>query len=209
MKNPIKILLVEDHQLVREAWNLMLSSYSDFKIIGEIDNLDNLEAGLHQYRPDIILLDLNIKGQLSIDYVPIICGILPNPKIIIVSMNSECYVIKKMFSLGVKGYISKNSSSKDLIEGIRKIYDGEVYTSPDVTRLLTENSLSDLNTLKLSVKDISIIKQISEGASNKDIAAAENVSEKTVESRKTKIFKKVNVKNSPELVTFALKNGLV
>ena len=209
MKNPIKILLVEDHQLVREAWNLMLSSYSDFKIIGEIDNLDNLEAGLHQYRPDIILLDLNIKGKLSIDYVPIICGILPNPKIIVVSMNSEYYVIKKMFSLGVKGYISKNSSSKDLIEGIRKIYDGEVYTSPDVTRLLTENSLSDLNTLKLSVKDISIIKQITEGASNKDIAAAENVSEKTVESRKTKIFKKVNVKNSPELVTFALKNGLV
>ncbi len=209
MNTPIKILLVEDHQMVREAWNLMLSGYLDFKIIGEIDNLDNLEAGLHQFRPDIILLDLNIKGKLSIDYVPVICNILPNPKIIIVSMNSEYFVIKKMFMLGVKGYISKSASSKDLIEGIRAVFNGQNYTSPDVTKLLIENSFSDLSKLKFSAKDLSIIQKIARGDSNKDIASSENVTEKTVESRKTKIFKKVNVKNSPELVTFAVKNGLV
>ncbi|MEO0059761.1 MAG: hypothetical protein RLZZ312_1408 [Bacteroidota bacterium] len=209
MTNPIKILLVEDHKLVREAWNLMLSSYKEFKIIGEIDQLDNLKQGLLDYKPDVILLDLNINGKLSIDYVPMICNILPNPRIIVVSMNTEYFLIKKMFQLGVKGYISKSSSSKELIEGIKTVYDKKTYTSPDVTAILAVGDDIDSKNIKLSIKDLTIIQYISDGYSNKEIADKEFVTQKSIESRKTILFKKLNVKNSPELVNFARKNGLL
>jgi DNA-binding NarL/FixJ family response regulator len=209
MPKKIKILLVEDHQLVREAWGLMLSSYTDFLIIGEVDDLDNLVSALHQHKPDIILLDINLKGKLSIDYVPIICSILPNPKIIAVSMNVEYFIVKKMFQLGVKGYISKSSSSKELIEGIRTIYEGNTYTSPDITRVIKDNSDSNKTELKFSSKDLTIIKLIADGFSNKEMSSKLEISEKAVEARKTTIFKKAIVKNSAELVNFATKNGIL
>ena len=207
--NKTRILLIEDHQLVREAWNLMLSSYEDFEIIGEIDTIDAVIPAVRNFIPDVILLDLNINGELSIDLVPEICNILPNPKIIIVSMNTEYFLIKKMFQLGVKGYISKSASSKDLIAGIRTVFAGSTYTSPEISRLFLEKTINESTNLKISSKDLIIIKAISNGKSNKEIANDFNISEKTVEARKTQIFKNLNIKNSPELVNFAIKNGLI
>ncbi len=204
----IKILLVEDHKLVRQAWRNLLVEQKDIRIIGEAETSAEALDFIKNITPDIILLDINLKGETATSAIPVFCNILPHPKIIIVSMHDEHSVVKSMFRLGVKGYITKNASLEELLQGIREVYAGNTYLSYDLRQLITHKALEEEEKTTLTIKEIEIIRLIAKGLSNNEIATAINISEKTVEGRKTRIYKKLNVKNNVGLLNYASDKGL-
>jgi len=206
----IKILLIEDHLLIREIWKDALSSIENFKIIGESDSIEDAYEKVSQLKPDIILSDINLKGENGAVLIEKICNTIPNPKIIVVSMNTEYSFIKKAFAIGVKGYVTKNSPKSDLIEAIKSVYNGEIYMCSVVKKLFLEKSIHPKkeDNLNLSLRELDIIKLITKGCSNKEIASDLDLSIKTVEGHKTKIYKKLGVKSIAELISYGKAKGL-
>lgn len=205
----IKILLVEDHKLVRQAWRNLLLVENDIVIIGEAETGTEALLFVKKNTPDIILLDINLKGESGSDIIPQLCNILPHPKIIIVSMNAEFSFVKNMFKLGVMGYITKNASLDDMLLGIRQVYAGEKYKSKDLMDIFEDELTSGAEHPNISMKQIEIIKLIAKGFTNKEIVKHCNISEKTVEGRKTAIYKKLHVKNNVGLLKYANENGFI
>ncbi|MCC6370810.1 MAG: response regulator transcription factor [Bacteroidia bacterium] len=203
----IKILLVEDHKLVRQAWRNLLITKQNFKIIGEAETGDEALEFVRNTTPDIILLDINLKGENGSRIIPTLCNILPHPKIIIVSMNSEYSFVKSMFKLGVKGYITKNATMDDMLIGIVEVANGGSYLSQDMKTLFDQQSISENEKQSLTVKEIEIVRLIAKGFSNKHIAENLGISEKTVEGRKTSIYKKLRIKNNVGLLNYANDKG--
>jgi two-component system invasion response regulator UvrY len=205
----IKILLVEDHKLVRQAWRNLLLAQKDIVIIGEAETNDEALAFIKTTTPDIILLDVNLKGQNGSEIIPTLCNILPHPKIIIVSMNTEYSFVKSMFKLGIMGYITKNASLEDMLFGIREVAKGVKYKSQDLKQIFTEQEIDGEERPNITIKEIEIIRLIAKGLSNREIAIERNISEKTVEGRKTSIYKKLQIKNNVGLLKYATDNGFI
>lgn len=206
----IKIILIEDHLLIREVWKDTLSNITNYEIIAESDSINDAYEKICVLKPDVIISDINLKGENGADLIFKICNTIPNPKIIVVSMNNEYSFIKKTFSLGVKGYVTKNSPKADLIESIKKVYEGETYMCTEVKKLFLEKSINSNkeDNLSLSIRELDIIKLISKGRGNKEIATALDLSVKTVEGHKTKIYKKLGVKSIAELISYGKNKGL-
>ena len=195
----ISILLIEDHLLVRESWKEVLNKIDDFNIVGESDTIEDAYEKAIQLNPTIILLDINLRGKTTVDLIKELCNRIAHPKIIVVSMHSELSFVKKMFSLGVKGYVTKYSPKFDLIESIFKVNQGETYFCSEVRKLFLQTK--DEN-VKLSYKELETIKLVSRGLSNKEIATMWNVSIKAVEAHKTKIYKKLKLKSIADIIVY-------
>lgn len=206
----ISILLIEDHLLVREAWKDALGQIENYSIIGEAENMCEAYDKVSTLKPDVILMDINLRGENGAELLYKICNTIPNPKIIIVSMNNEYSFIKKAFSTGAKGYVTKFSPKSDLIEAIKKVAQGETYMCSEVKKLFLQKSInpSKEDNLNLSLRELDIIKLIAKGKGNKEIATGLDLSVKTVEGHKTKIYKKLGVKSIAELITYGKSKGL-
>lgn len=140
----ISILLIEDHLLVRESWKEVLGKVTDFQIVAESDNADDAFEKIQKFRPNVILLDINLKGVASVDLIKKIVDTMPHPKIIVVSMNIEYFFIKKMFTYGIKGYVTKYSPKDDLIDAIYKVQGGETYFCSEVRKLFLDNKQEEV-----------------------------------------------------------------
>ena len=206
----ISILLIEDHLLVREAWKDTLTKTAEFSIIGEADNIIEAYDKVSTLKPDVILMDINLRGENGAELLFKICNTIPSPKIIVVSMNDEYSFIKKTFSTGAKGYVTKFSPKSDLIEAIKKVAQGETYMCSEVKKLFLQKSInpSKEDNISLSLRELDIIKLIAKGKGNKEIAIGLDLSVKTVEGHKTKIYKKLGVKSIAELITYGKNKGL-
>ena len=207
----IKIILVEDHLLIREVWKDSLSSIEGYEIIAESDNVNDAYEKISKLKPDVIIItDINLKGENCTELITRVCNTIPNPKIIVVSMNNEYSFIKKTFSIGVKGYVTKSSPKADLIEAIKTVSSNEVYMCSEVKKLFLEKSINPNNedNMHLSLRELDIIKLCSKGSSNKDIAAQLDLRVKTVEGHKTKIYKKLNVRSIVELAIYGKLRGM-
>jgi len=206
----IKLVLIEDHLLIREAWKDMLTQIGHMSVVGEADNTIDGYQQVMQTQPDVILMDINLRDENASGLITRICNTIPNPRIIAVSMIEELAIIKKLFSLGIRGYVSKNSSKHDFIEAIDKVYAGEKYTCSVVQNIFFQGSLRDEKKTvnALSLREIDILKYIARGYSNKDIGAQLNLSVKTVEGHKTKAYRKLGAKSLADLIAYAKAKGL-
>jgi two-component system invasion response regulator UvrY len=206
----INIILIEDHLLIREVWKDALSSIEGYNIIAESDNIDDAYEKISELKPDIIITDINLKGENGAELISKICNTIPNPKIIVVSMNNEYSFIKKAFTIGVKGYVTKYSPKADLIESIERVNNGEIFMCSEVKKLFLEKSINPgkEDNIHLSLRELDIIKLIAKGHSNKEIATNLDLSIKTVEGHKTKIYKKLGVRSIAELVNYGKNKGM-
>lgn len=206
----ISILLIEDHLLVREAWKDSLQQIEEYSIIGEAESVLEAYEKVSTLKPNVILMDINLHGENGAELLYKICNTIPHPKIIIVSMNNEYSFIKKAFSVGAKGYVTKFSPKSDLIEAIKKVASGETYMCTEVKKIFLEKSInpSKEDNINLSLRELDIIKLIAKGKGNKGIATSLDISLKTVEGHKTKIYKKLGVKSIAELITYGKTKGL-
>jgi DNA-binding NarL/FixJ family response regulator len=214
--NKIKVLITDDHQVVRRGIATLLEDEEDIQIIGEAsDGLDALEK-VKLLRPDIVLLDISMPKMNGIEAAYQIEKHFKPVKSLIFSMhNNEDYIIKSVES-GAYGYIMKDTTKDEMLEALRKIASGEKYFTNSVSNVIV-NSLVNKSSksakpklaFKITRKEAIILKQIVNGLNSREIAEKLNLSVRTVGNHRAHIMKKTGVKNSVELVKLALKESLV
>jgi len=209
----IRILLVDDHKLVREGIISIIKTTDTIKVIGECSSGEEAikYIGKNEDSIDVVLMDISMPGLNGIEATKIITKAHPKVKIISLTMHAEETYIMKMVNSGARGYILKDTSRERLIEAIEKVNEGERFYSKDVSVKLINVLLNDVkeHSRSLSKRESQILKQITLGVTTRQIAVELNISGRTVETHRRNIIKKLEVKNTAELVSYAISNGLV
>lgn len=200
------VIVVDDHQLVREMWRELFAKNADIEVIGESGVFDEAIEMVKSKRPDIVLLDINLSQASGFDAVPLIRKFAPGTRVIAVSMHSQPAYAKKMLKLGAKGYVTKNSSREEMLKAITEVMNGRTYVCMEIRTIISEQMLTDEpagpDVKDLSLREIEIIKLIKEGLSSKEIAAQLNISVRTAEVHRHNILKKLQLKNTAALINF-------
>ncbi len=212
----IKIILADDHQVMREALRLLLETQADFKVVAEIG--DGLEAvqSVKNYQPDILIVDMMMPGLSGLDVARRTRQVSPATKVIVLSMyDAESYVVDAL-AAEVSGYVLKKSSSAELVYAIRQALAGNVFLSPSlneraiqayIQRVQESRGEDSFSTLTQREREIFFLAV--EGLSNPQIADRLTLSVRTVEMHRRNMMKKIGLVSQTELVKYALKRGLV
>jgi two-component system response regulator NreC len=211
----IKIALVDDHIMVTKGFRNLLSKKSKFEIVGEASNADEAKILVKELRPDVVLMDINMPGDTGITCTKDIKKAFPKTKVIMLTMHHEDQYIHKALSAGADGYVLKNSDVNELIEAIECVHQGKDFFSSTISAsAIEEIKLKIANyeehfSRELTKREIQIIRAISEGLNNKQISERLYISDRTVNTHRTNIMQKMNVKNSVELVVKAMREKLI
>lgn len=207
----IKVLLVDDHTIVRQGLKLILATQPDFEVIGEASNGREAAELAEKLRPDIVLMDIQMPDLNGIEATRRMVTANSRMRILVLSMHKEALYVREVLKAGARGYILKDTIDTELLSAMRSVARGDGYISPGVSgALLTdyrEQSSNPLDTL--STREREVLQLIAEGKTNKEIATKLNLSVYTVDSHRGKIMEKLNLHSAGELVRFAIKNGLV
>lgn len=202
----LKVFIVDDHKLIREMWRMIFEEKEHLEVVGESGQLNDALEQIYKLRPDVVLLDINLPPDSGMDAVPHIRKHVPGAKIIAVSMHNQPAYAKKMFQLGVKGYVTKNSSQSELLKAIEEVIAGNNYICTEIKDKLSDIVLQEdaqSGVKDLSIRELEVIKLIKEGLSSKEIAAKLDISVRTAEVHRHNILKKLKLKNSAALINFA------
>jgi two-component system, NarL family, invasion response regulator UvrY len=209
--NKISVLIVDDHTLIRETWSKLLSLYPQYQVIATTgDGQEAIDIARVQ-KPDLILLDINMTPLNGFDILKMVRKSSPASKVVSVSMHSQPAYAKKMLRGGAKGYITKNSTSDELIDGLNEVVAGKTYICKEVKDILSQQAFSDSDEdpkVFLTERELEIIGHIKNGLSSKTIAAHLFITPKTVDVHRHNILKKLKVKNSVGLINYANEHGL-
>ncbi|TAG59846.1 MAG: DNA-binding response regulator [Cytophagales bacterium] len=204
-----KIYIIEDHRLLRETWVYFFSLKPDLKIVGQSDNIEEAFEQIEILKPKIVMIDINLKGESGLVLIKKLKNTMPYVKIIVVSMHDEYAFVKKILNMGIDAYVSKNAEISNLLNAISTVCKGEIYLSDDLSKLFFENALSLHKDKVLTFNELSVIEFICNCKTTKEIAQIMNLSIKSIEGYKTKIYKKLEIRSSLELLKYAKKNGIL
>ncbi|MAO32930.1 MAG: DNA-binding response regulator [Crocinitomicaceae bacterium] len=212
MDSIIKVLIVDDHKLIGEAWSSLLKDAPNIQVVGLADNVDDAYSMAHSYKPDIVLMDINLGAGSGFDATEKINDSMPKTRVIGLSLHDDITYVKKFLSIGAKGYLTKNTNKTELIEAIHSVYKGETIIGSDIkdryfTSLL--NVQSGDTKKELTMKEIEIVKLISKGFTSKEIAEQLFISHRTVETHRHNILKKLDMPNAAQLSSWAKEKGYV
>ena len=210
-----KIMVVDDHTLFRNGLRILLDGIEGFSVIGEASDGEELLAMLPTLHPDVILLDIEMPRMNGIQTAEEVLKRYPDLKIITLSMYGDEDYYFKMVSLGVKGFILKNSEIKEVVTAIETVVEGGSYFSQELLFTLVSNlkstptTVTDEDSEELSQRESEILLHICRGESNSEIADALFISKRTVDKHRSNILAKTGCKNTANLVVYAIKNNLV
>lgn len=209
----IKIMLVDDHVLIREGIRQLLEFDGSMKVIEEAGDGDECLSKLSHVSPDILLLDINMPRMNGIDVLEEIKVKKIPVKVLILTVHSEVEYLIKAVDIGADGYILKDSGSQELKNAINQIIDGETYIQPSLIPALNSRLVNrdvDKDKLEsLTRRELEILTQIASGMFNKEIAVNLNISERTVKNHISNIFKKIDVSDRTQAAVFAIRNNIV
>ena len=211
MTSMIRILLAEDHLLVRTGLRLLVECQADMKVVGEANNgLDALEM-VRQLQPDVAVVDLSMPVRTGLEFMSDVRQISNPPKILVLTANKDPSYLQRVLSLGGTGYVHKQSAAEDLILAIRTVARGHSFlpagvssASSDVEPTLLNKPQSPLCSL-LSDREKAVLQLIAQGNTTKEVAAVLDLSIKTVETYKARAMQKLNLNGRAELVRYALQ----
>ena len=212
----MRVVVADDHALVRSGLRVLLERDREFEVVGEAVNGIEVLSLVDKHHPDTLLLDLGMPHLNGIDTAQRLHDTAPELKIIIISMHAdEAYVLRAL-KAGVRGYVLKQSSERDVVEALRAVQAGHAYFSPEVSKLLADDFVRDLKSRNvtdpydmLTFREKEVMQLLAEGKSNKDLAVALDVSLSTIESHRHSIFQKLNVHTIAELILYAVRRGLL
>lgn len=216
-KDIIKIMLVDDHQIVIDGLKSLLTEIKNIVIVAEANNGKDAIDVLSKTPVDIVLMDIEMPVMNGLDSTKIITSRYLPTKVIALTTFSENAIVKKMLNAGASGYILKNIKTETLLEAIITVHSGEKYFSSEISLVLLKPSTEEIILPKkqnssvnlLSSREIEILKLIAEGLSNSETAEKLFISPKTVKAHRENIMKKLDLHNVVELVRCAIDNGLI
>ncbi len=219
---PIRILVVDDHSVVRQGIITLLEDEEDLVIAGEASDGDEVWDMVEKVKPDVILLDLTMPRMPGLDVIKQIVPVFPSAKILVFSMhNNTDYMLSSALN-GASGYLEKDTSRDEMLKAIRAIAKGELYYPPYASSVIIKNLVKQLARASdarpvleevqeksiwkiITPREQQILKCLTEGMSSKDIAEKFDISSNTVANQRASIMKKANVKNTAELISLAMK----
>jgi two-component system response regulator NreC len=207
----IKVLLADDHTIVRQGLKLILSSRPDLEVVGEAANGREVLDLAEKLKPDVILMDVAMPELNGIEATRRLHQISPRTKVLVLSMHKEAVYVREILKAGARGYILKDAIDTELVNAIQSVARGDGYISPAISGALLSDyrqNLTDPLDL-LSTREREVLQLIAEGKTNKEVATRLNLSVYTVDSHRGKIMEKLNLHSAGELIRFAVKNGLV
>lgn len=207
----IKVLLADDHTIVRQGLKLILSSHPDLEVVGEAANGREVLDLAEKLKPDVILMDVAMPELNGIEATRRLHQISPRTKVLVLSMHKEAVYVREILKAGARGYILKDAIDTELVNAIQSVARGDGYISPAISgALLNDYRQNPTDPLDLlSTREREVLQLIAEGKTNKEVATRLNLSVYTVDSHRGKIMEKLNLHSAGELVRFAVKNGLV
>jgi two-component system, NarL family, response regulator NreC len=209
-QSTIKILLADDHTIVRQGLKLILSSQPDLEVVGEASNGREVVELAQKLKPDIVLLDVAMPELNGIDATRRMMEANSRLRILVLSMHKEAVYVREILKAGARGYLLKDVIDSELLNAVRSVARGDGYISPAVSGALLSDyrqNVTDPVDL-LTNREREVLQLIAEGKTNKEVATKLNLSVYTVDSHRGKIMEKLNLHSTGELVRFAIKHGL-
>ena len=206
MPTKLKVLLVDDHALVRRGFRRMLEDEPSFQVVGEASDGAEALKRAEELRPDVIVMDCALPQVNGIDATRQILKKLPDTAILMLSMHSEDTLVRQAMEAGARGYILKNAMDLDLVSAIKKVAEGQTVLDPQISRSGTLKGERDTG---LTQRELEILQHIVAGKSNKEIATQLNLSVNTVSVHRANIMDALGIHKTAELVVYAIRNGLV
>ncbi len=213
----IRILLADDHQLIRDGLCSLIANEKDMEVVATAGNGRQAATLADRYDPDIVVMDINMPDLNGIDATRIILEENCHVKIIALSIHATSKFVREMLKAGVSGYLVKHCAFDELASAIRLVIQGKKYLSPEITGVVldeytaTAGTLPDAQTIfsHLSLRERQILQLVAEGMTSEQIARRLFISVKTVSSHRRKIMEKLNLNNVAELTRYAINEGIV
>jgi DNA-binding NarL/FixJ family response regulator len=206
--NPIKLILVDDHQIVLDGLRAMFNQDPDFLILGAAGSAEEASILLEQFVPDVLLTDYRLPRATGLELAVEVKKKYPTVKRVILSMHDEGMLVKQILKEGVDGYLLKSIQQAELKSALKQIVSGMPYVSPEITRLMLSGMQGQPEEL-LTEREREILNLIAKEYSNKQIAEKLFISERTVETHRKNIFRKTNTTSLVGLIKYAFANNLI
>ncbi|NMP81067.1 UvrY/SirA/GacA family response regulator transcription factor [Pseudoalteromonas arctica] len=209
----INVLLVDDHELVRTGIKRILDDVRGFKVIGEAKTGEEAVQFCRQHAPNIVLMDMNMPGMGGLEATKKICRYCPDVKIIVLTVNCEDPFPSKVMQIGAHGFLTKGAGSDEMVRAIRCVHAGQRYIAPEIAQqiaLAQVTGRTDENPFQsLSERELQIMLMITKGEKAQNIAERLNLSSKTVNSYRYRMFEKLNVGGDVELTHLAIRHKMI
>jgi DNA-binding NarL/FixJ family response regulator len=210
----IRIILADDHKIVRDGLRALIENQAGMKVIAEADNGRETVRLARDLLPDLVIMDIGMPDLNGIDATRQIAAELPDVKVIALSMHSDRRFVVQMFRAGASGYLLKDCAFEELARAVNAVLKNQTYLSPAVAGPVMEDYIHRLSTLDniaypiLSPREREVLQLLAEGRSTKETASLLCVSTKTVETHRQQIMSKLNIHTTAELIKYAIREGL-
>jgi two-component system, NarL family, response regulator NreC len=212
----IRIVLADDHAVMRTGLRLVLERQSDFTVVGEASDGREAVALVQRETPDVLVMDIGMPNLNGIEAARQVAGAAPQVAVVILSMHSDESYVLRALKAGARGYLLKESAESDLIAAIRAVHAGKAFFSPAVSRMLVEDYVRQLQDREiedsyelLTTREREILQLVAEGKSNKEVAAVLNLSLYTIETHRGNLMEKLGLHTVPELILYAVRKGVI
>jgi DNA-binding NarL/FixJ family response regulator len=207
----IRVLLADDHAVVRQGFKMILAAEPDMEIVGEAGNGREAVDLAGEARPDVVVMDVAMPELNGIEATRRLATAAPHARVLALSMHKDSVYVREILRAGARGYLLKDSVAADLVAAVRAIASGEGYISPAVSNAVLDdyrqNATNPVD--RLTSREREVLQMLAEGKTNKEIATVLNLSVYTVDAHRGRIMEKLNLHSINELVRFAVRNGLI
>jgi two-component system response regulator NreC len=212
----IRILLADDHTVVRKGLRLLLESVPEFQVIADASSGREAVALAEQHMPDVIVMDVAMPILNGIEAARQITAKLPQTAVVFLSMHGDESYVLRALKAGARAYLLKDSAEYDLIQAVKAVSEGKAFFSPAISKMLVEDYMRQMRERGvedsyelLTTREREVLQLLAEGKSNKDAAALLNLSLYTVETHRSNIFQKLNLHSGAELILYAIRKGVI
>jgi two-component system nitrate/nitrite response regulator NarL len=213
VKKKIKILLVDDHPVVRKGLHSCLSNRENIKVVGEASEGREAIQKVKELEPDIVLMDLNMPGMDGLTVTETVRKEFPQTKVLVLSMHSNREYVLRIVKAGARGYILKDAPPDELVRAIESVNNGDAFFSPTVARIALNQYVSESDETdplsRLSDREREVLVHIAEGLSNKEIAQMLGIGVRTIETHRERVMRKLDIHSVAGLTKFAIAHGLI
>lgn len=212
-KQKIRILVVDDHPVVRKGLQACLSRQERLMVVGEATDGDEAIVKCHELKPDVVLLDISMPRLNGLAATEVLRKECPLSKVLILSVHNNRDYIFRIIQAGAHGYVSKESSPEELLDAIVSVYGGETFFTPEIAQAaltrLVNNGGKESPFEQLTDREREVLKAIAEGQSNKEIANQLGIGVRTIETHRERIMRRLGIRSVAGLTKYAIANGLV
>jgi DNA-binding NarL/FixJ family response regulator len=209
----IRVLLADDHSIVRAGLRRIVEESGDMEVVAEAADGREAIRMIHEALPDVAVIDISMPGLDGLEVVSQLQGHYPALPILILTMHEEGQYVVRAIQAGARGYITKQSAPEQLVSAIRKVYGGSRYLTDEAAEALAlqvARGLREQSPLEsLSMRELQVLRRLAMGHTNREIASAYGISIKTVDTYRSRLLKKLNLRNNAELSRFAIQNKLI